>query len=301
MKKINIVFALLMTISTCMFAQQDPMFAHYQFNQLALNPAYAGSNDYTSFVLTTRHQWIGLEGAPQTQTFSVNTPLENSIGFGLNLGRDVAGPVTTFMFEANFSYKLKVSEKSNLNFGLMGGFNNSSVKLSNLVGINPEDVSFHNNVNVYKPVFGAGLYYSHPSFFAGLSVPDLVESDYAEQSVTWTHKRHYYLNAGYLGEISENVKFRPALMMRYVPNTPFSAELTTSLIFKDKIWFGLIYRLNDAVGALAAVQINNQFRISYSYDYTTSILRPYQGGSHEISVSYDLDNGSKKHTSPRYF
>jgi type IX secretion system PorP/SprF family membrane protein len=301
MKKINIILILVLVAGIRLSAQQDPMFAHYQFNQLVLNPAYAGNSDYTSFVLTTRHQWIGLEGAPQTQTFSVHTPLKNMIGVGLSLGRDVAGPVSTFMCEANFSYKLKVSDKSNLSFGLMGGFNNSSVKLIGLEGIDPNDVSFYNNINVYKPVFGAGLYFSHPSFYVGFSVPDLVESDYAENAVSWKHKRHYYFNAGYITELGENVKFRPAFMTRYVQNAPISAEVTTSFIFKDLIWFGLIYRLNDAVGALAAVQINNQFRLAYSYDYTTSVLRPYQGGSHEISVSYDLNNGNKQHTSPRYF
>ncbi len=292
----------MLTISTLnLSAQQDPMFAHYMFNQLVLNPAYAGSSDYVSFIATTRHQWVGLEGAPQTQTFSVNTPLKNQVGAGLSLGRDVAGPVKVFMFEADFSYKLKLSEKSDLLFGLMAGFNNSVVNLTNLENVDPDDLSFQNDINAFKPVFGAGLYFSNPKGFAGFSVPELVETDYTTQSVSWQHKRHYYLSGGFIASLNEQIKLRPSVMMRYVGGAPFSAEATASFIFKDKLWFGLIYRLNDAAGALAALQINNQLRIAYSYDYSVSMLRGYQGGSHELSVIYDLNFGTKNHTSPRYF
>ncbi len=292
---------MLTIITLKLSAQQDPMFAHYMFNQLVLNPAYAGSSDYASFMATTRHQWVGLDGAPQTQTFSAHAPLKNQVGVGLTFARDVAGPMTTFVFESNFSYKLKFNDKSNLLFGLMAGLNNSSVQLTSLLDIDPDDVSFQNNINSFKPVFGAGLYFNNPRGFISFSVPDLVETDYTTLDLSWQHKRHYYLSGGFVSNIGEQVKFRPSVMMRYVNGAPFSAEATASLIFKDKLWFGLIYRLNDAVGALAAIQINNQLRVAYSYDYSVTMLRGYQGGSHEISVIYDLNFGEKSHASPRYF
>lgn len=303
MKKsyIIILTGLVLALTLRVSAQQDPMFAHYMFNQLVLNPAYAGSTDYASFSATTRHQWVGLEGAPQTQTFSAHTPLKNQMGVGLTLGRDVAGPMSTFMFEVNCSYKLKISDKSDLLFGLMAGFNNSNVQLTDLENVDPDDVSFHSNINAFKPVFGTGIYFSNPKGFASLSIPDLVETDYTTQAVSWQHKRHYYLSGGFVASLGEEVKIRPSLMTRYVVGTPISVELTTSLIFKEKFWFGLIYRYNDAVGALAALQINPQLRIAYSYDYSTSMLRGYQGGSHELSITYDMNFGAKSHTSPRYF
>jgi type IX secretion system PorP/SprF family membrane protein len=282
-------------------AQQDPMFSQYMFNTMSLNPAYAGSSDLISSSLITRHQWLGIKGAPQTQTLAIHSPLKKQIGAGISVIRDQAGPVNNFSIQGNFSYHLMLSKKSELYFGLMAGMNNVNIKLTEVVGVNVDDISFQQNLNSFRPVFGFGLYYRHPKAYAGISIPDLAETGYTGINSSWEHKRHYFLIAGYITDLNDNLKLRPTMMMRYVKNAPISAEVTASVIYNDLIWFGLMYRVKDAAGALFCFQINPQLRIGYSYDYSLNTLRGHQGGSHEVMISYDFSYKAAKYVSPRYF
>ena len=283
-------------------AQQDPMFSQYMFNTLSLNPAYAGSSDLISATAITRHQWMGIKGAPQTQTLAIHSPLKHQIGLGVSIIRDQAGPVNNLSAQADISYNIKITKQSKLYFGLMGGINNFNVGLTGIENVNPEDVSFFQNTNSYKPVFGFGIYYRHPNAYLGLSAPNLMETNYNINTPSLLqHKRHYFLIAGYVKDINKNVKLRPTLMMRYVQNAPLSVELTASVILKELFWVGALYRYRDAAGALICFQINPHFRIGYSYDYSLNKLRGNQSGSHELSLSYDFSFKPMKYVSPRYF
>ncbi len=303
MKKI-IIFSILASalfIAEKASAQQDPMFSQYMFNTMSLNPAYAGSSDLISSSLISRHQWIGLKGAPQTQTLAIHSPLKKQVGAGLSIIRDQTGPVNNFSVQTNFSYYLNLNKDSRLFFGLMAGMNNVNIKLTEVGGVNVDDISFQQNLNSFRPVFGFGLYFRHPKAYAGISIPDLAQTDYTGINSSWEHKRHYFLIAGYVTDINEQFKLRTTMMMRYVKNAPLSAELTASVIYNDLIWVGLMYRFRDAAGALFCFQVNPELRIGYSYDYSLNTLRGHQGGSHEIMLSYDFNYLPKKYTSPRYF
>lgn len=292
-------------------AQSDPMFSHYMFNTLNINPAYAGSTDYLSLTAISRHQWIGFEGAPTTQNFTAHSLVSDQIGAGFALVHDMAGPIRSMSMKANFSYSLtltkgragarKKSGHSELAFGLMAGVSNYYVGLTDIENVNPANDAFHSDIYQYQPIFGAGLHYSFDNGFVGFSVPDLVETSYEKNASTWIHNRHYFLTGGYLFDLKNSFKLRPTLMTRYVKNAPLSAEITLSAIYDDMFWFGLLYRHNDAIGALASVQINNQIRIGYAYDYSILSLSSYQSGSHEIILSYDFNIAKSDFASPRYF
>ena len=294
-------FICLMFVSLQMSAQSDPMFSHYMFNTLRMNPGYAGSADMLSINIASRHQWIGFDGAPCTQTLTVHTPLNKSLAAGLTILNDAVGPQKRMALEANFAYHLRVSEKSRLSLGLMAGVSNMKLNLIGLEGISIMDAAFQEDINSYKPVFGAGLYFYHPNAFIGFSVPDLLETEYTTQGSTWKHDRHYYLTGGYAFVFSDNFTFRPTAMLRYAMNSPISAEITASTIIKQRFWLGLLYRYDDAIGAMLGIQINNQLRIGYSYDYSISELSGFQSGSHEIMLSYDFSFGKSDMVSPRYF
>jgi type IX secretion system PorP/SprF family membrane protein len=282
-------------------AQQDPMFSQYMFNTMSLNPAYAGSSDLISTSLISRHQWIGLKGAPQTQTFAIHSPFKKQIGAGLSLIRDIAGPVRNFSVQANASYYLQLSDKAKLYFGLMAGFNNINTRLTEVGGVNADDISFQQDLNSFRPIFGFGLYFRHPKAYAGISLPDLAETSYVGVNTNWDHKRHFFFIAGYVADLNAEFKLRPTMMLRYVKNAPLSAELTASAIYNDLLWFGVMYRLKDAAGVLLCYQINPELRVGYSYDYSLNTLRGNQSGSHEIMLSYDFSYKAAKYVSPRYF
>lgn len=303
MKKSLVMFLISLSLifSDKLYSQQDPLFTQYMFNTMSINPGYAGSAGFLSVNAISRHQWIGFEGAPSTQTFAAHAPLREELGFGVTVFNDNTGPISNLSLEANFSYILKLTEQSNLSFGLMGGFNNVHIGLLDLEGVDPTDDAFQYNINNYRPIFGAGLYFSNPRGYIGVSIPDLVETEFEDQVTTWKHDRHYFFIAGYIQNLSDDVLFRPTAMVRYVQNMPVSLEGTASFIFRDRIWFGLMYRHEDAVGALTCFQVNQQIRIGYSYDYGISELSSYQSGTHEIMINYDFNYGRKDYVSPRYF
>lgn len=299
--KYFIAIILVKLISLSIFAQQDPMYSQYMFNTLSLNPAYAGTSGKISAVLLTRHQWIGLEAAPQTQTFAIHSPLKNRTSLGLSVIKDKAGPINNLSFQANYSYNINITNSSLLYLGLMAGVNNVNVQLADVDGVEFDDFAFSQNINAFRPIFGFGLYINNPKFYAGFSIPDILETSYTNNINAWDHKRHYYFIAGHLANILDNLKLRSTMMARYVENSPVSADATLSVIIKDLFWIGGIYRLNDAAGLLFALQINPELRLGYSYDYSLNVLNTTQTGSHELMISYDFAYQRTKYISPRYF
>ncbi len=282
-------------------AQQDPMFTQYMFNTLSINPAYAGSQDVLSINAISRHQWVHIEGAPQTQTFVVHTPLKNNIGVGLSVINDKIGPQSQMGLQSNFSYKLKIGQKSSLSLGIMAGLSKVDIGLNSLNNVQTDDVAFQQNVTGMKPLFGFGLYYKLPNMYFGLSLPELVETDYQNDVSSWKQARHYYFIAGYIANMSKSLKFKPTVLVRYTQNAPVSAEITSQLIIKDKIWVGGMYRFEEAVGGLLGIQITKQIRFGYAYDYEIGKLSAYGGGTHEIMLNYNFMFKNKDYASPIYF
>jgi type IX secretion system PorP/SprF family membrane protein len=283
-------------------AQQDPLYSQYMFNYLSINPAYAGSVNVLSLTAVTRHQWVGIDGAPVTQSFSIHSPIKAyNIGLGINLFRDKSGPISNNAFQVNFSYKLLVNKQTFLSFGLVSGVNNAYINVAEIANMNYDDPAFYSNLNKYKPTFGAGLYVYNKTAYAGFSVPNLVENYYQNSTVNWKHRRHYFFAAGKVFTLSDAFLFKPTTMLRWVQNAPLSVEATASFIYNEKFWFGATYRHADAIGALVCYQISPQLKIGYSYDISISKLSSYNSGSHELLLTYDFNFYGKGIVSPRYF
>lgn len=309
MRKLFITIAIAL-LSIGAFAQQEAMFTHYMFNTLTVNPAYAGSRDALSITALNRIQWVGFDGAPITQTFTAHSPIINqNLGLGLSITRDEIGPTNTSSFYGNFSYKLKFNRKTSLAFGLSGGLNIRQNKLTDLNIDESSDQTFTaNEESDLLPNFGFGMYFSTDKYYVGLSVPRLLQNDFKSNSVEGgtnlaSEERHYFLIAGSVFDLNTNLKLKPTSLLKITNGSTPQLDLTSILIIKDKFWAGLMYRTDDAAGALAGIYINNQFAVAYSYDWSlgNSSLK-YNGGSHEIMLTYDFVFRSKtKFHSPRYF
>ncbi|MEI7594700.1 MAG: type IX secretion system membrane protein PorP/SprF [Bacteroidota bacterium] len=307
MRKIKLIiiaiFLLTGTIGT--YAQQDPMFTQYMFNTLSVNPAYAGSRGVLNITGMSRNQWIGMEGAPRTQTFFAHTPFRSeNVGLGLSVVNDRIGPTNQTMVYGDYSYTIKITEKSKLAFGLKAGF---SILKGNLLSVGtdqPDDQAFAANIS-YKPLpnFGFGMYYHSERWYMGLSTPKIIENK-TESSVEYSklsEKRHYFFIGGFVTDINQDIKFKPSVLTKVTMGAPVSIDLNANFLFKEKLWVGAGYRIGDSFSATMLIQVSSQLRVGYSYDYTTSKLSNYNFGSHEIMLSYDFKYKKDKILSPRYF
>lgn len=277
------------------------------YNTLSINPAYAGSRDALTVTALHRSQWVGYKDAPLTQTLTLHTPINNKhIGLGLSVTNDKIGPTNNTTLVADFAYRMQISEKSKLAFGLSAGANIFQADL-NSVGLDVDvDPSFQNNIdNRITPNFGFGAYYSRERMYVGISTPNLVQSTYTEtgSDLLGKEQRHYFLIAGTVLKLSENLALKPTALVKLTYAAPVQADLTASFIIMQRLLLGAMVRTGDAVGVLVGFDITNQLHFGYSYDWSYGLKTPtYNQGSHELVLRYDFIFSSKKQIhSPRYF
>ncbi|QLC66198.1 type IX secretion system membrane protein PorP/SprF [Flavobacterium sp. LPB0248] len=303
MKKLILVF---MFFSIVSYAQQDAQYTQYMYNTIEVNPAYAGSRGALSVFGLYRTQWVGLDGAPETSTFSVNTPLNNSdLGLGVSLVNDKIGPTVENTLSADLSYTIPTSESWNLSFGIKGTANLFNIDINKLSYEDQDDPQFQNLKNKFSPNVGAGIYYHSDRAYIGLSVPNFIETNrYDSDDVAiFKDKINYYLIAGYVFNLDrlEYIKFKPALMAKMVEGAPLQVDVSGNFMFNDKFVLGLAYRWSASVSAMAGFQVTKGMYIGYGYDHETTRLRKYNSGSHEIFLRFEFFNNYNKMISPRFF
>jgi len=305
MKKIVIILILLVFVQTS-FAQQDAQFTQYMYNTIGINPAYAGSRGALSILGLHRTQWVGLEGAPETQTLSFHTPFNNSrVGLGLSFVNDKLGPASEQYINIDFSYTIPVSEEGKLSFGLKGVANFHNVDLINdTQGFSSTD-NLQINVNRFNPNFGAGVYYHTQKAYIGLSVPNILRDKHIrDDGVAFfaaEERMNFYGIAGLVFDVTNEIELKPAVLLKYVSGAPLQADLSLNARYREKFTLGLAYRWSAAMSALAGFQINDQIMIGYAYDWDTTDLGRFNSGSHEIFLRFELFNHRDDLISPRFF
>ena len=288
-------------------AQQDPMYTQYMHNPLTVNPAYAGSTGMLSAMFLAREQWVGFDGAPQSRTLTLSSPISGyNSGAGFAFINDELGPVKQNSFFADFAYQLRVSKKGRLSLGLKGGFDMIQVNLKGLTLDQQNDALFSENVDEeFLLNFGVGLYYYTERFYLGASIPRMLKNTYDNDGINTTslgyQERHYFFTAGALFDLNENLKFKPSVLSKIVLNAPVSIDLSANFILNDILWLGAAYRVDDSMSFLMHYQLSNQLRVGYAFDLTESELRKYNNGTHEIMVAFDFRFNKKKVMTPRYF
>lgn len=300
--------------SASMKAQYDAMFSQYMFNELAINPAYAGSKEAMSVNLLHRQQWVNFPGRPVTTSFSLHGPMmKEKMGIGLTVLNDRIGVLNRNLVYASYAYRLKLNKTSTLSFGLMTGLDNQINKFNTLNVSDASSVSdpmFATgaaNINAFN--FGSGIYFSSKKFYCGLSVPRMLDNygrvNSSGESYKITkmeaYKFTYYLTAGAMFKLNEDLKLRTNAMVKAVQNAPAQLDLGANLLINDIVWTGLSYRTNASAAILLGVQVNKQFLVSYNFDYDLNKIQKYSQGSHEIVLNYLFSYKGKKIVTPRYF
>jgi len=285
-------------------AQQDAQFTQYMYNTISVNPAYTGSRGVLSIFGLYRTQWVGLDGAPETSTFSMNTPLNNSkLGLGVSLVNDKIGPTNENTLSADLSYSVPTSETFKLSFGIKATANIFNLDVSKLSFEDQDDPQFQGLDNKFTPNIGAGVYWHSDRAYLGFSVPNFIETNRYDDNDTaiFKDKINYYFMAGYVFDLNYDIRFKPALLTKMVQGAPLQVDVSGNFMFYDKFVLGLAYRWSASVSAMAGFQVSDGLYIGYGYDHETTNLRKYNSGSHEIFLRVEFFNNYNKMLSPRFF
>lgn len=287
--------------------QSDPMYTQYIFNLQTVNPAYTGSWQTVGFQLLSRHQWAGIKESPSTQTFSFQSPfISQNIGLGFNVVADKVGLERRFAASIDYSYRISLTDKTSLRFGIKGGFTNYQNDLSGYVLEDDQyDPSFQDKiVNLFMPNLGFGLFLSSPEYYISVSLPKMLNNQYEANISKYTAEsnlRHLFVGCGMVKDLSDYVKFKPTLMTRVIKDEPFRYDVAANFLLGEKAWFGGMYRSTKSVGAIAQWVFKSGLRIGYASDFPVGGFKTHQRMTHEVSISYELAVVKRIFISPRYF
>ena len=296
------ILILLICASTMSYAQQNAQFNQYIFNELVINPAYAGTKELWNVNGIYSSQWNGMSGAPTTQTISLDGMTSNKVGIGVHIINDNIGAQSQQGIFGSYAYKIKLNENMKLSLGLAAGASYFTIDGSKLVSENPDDPAIPKTL-VTKLKFDskAGAFLYSNKFYAGFSVSDLLSDAFKSNEVlTPNQTRHYYLTSGYVFNLSENFKFKPSFLLKEDFKAPTNIDLNAFFLYRSRFWLGLSYRTGarmftsksldntlkykDAITIMAEININDSFRVGYAYTYTLGVFKEYPG--HEVSIGY---------------
>jgi type IX secretion system PorP/SprF family membrane protein len=298
-----LIFAM-MLVGMVSYSQQDAQYTQYMYNTINVNPAYAGSRGVMSIFGLHRTQWVGLDGAPVTNAFSVNSPIENTnLGVGLSFVNDRIGPTVENTISTDLSYTIPVSETYKLSFGIKATANLFSFDRDKLNIQNQADPLLQSLSNNFSPNVGAGVYFHSDKSYLGLSVPNFFQTkryndnDYA----VYKERMNAYLIGGYVFDLSPNLKFKPAFLGKMVQGAPLQLDVSGNFLINDKFVLGAAWRWSAAASLMAGFQVSDGLYIGYGYDLETTKLAHYNSGSHEIFLRYELFKRQDRIVSPRFF
>ncbi|MDV7139441.1 type IX secretion system membrane protein PorP/SprF [Maribacter sp. TH_r10] len=287
-------------------AQQDAQYTQYMYNTVSVNPAYSGSRGHVSIAALHRSQWVGLDGAPKTQTLNIHSPVGyKGLGLGLSIVNDEIGPTSETYLDVDFSYTLKTSEEGKLSFGLKASGHLLDIRYSELNQYAPDQTLQQDIDNKFSPNFGAGVYYHTDRFYAGLSVPRFLQTTHFEESSLSTAKEqmNYYLITGYVFDLNPNLKFKPTILSKLVQGAPLQVDLSANFMLNDKFILGGAYRWDAAFSGMFGFNVSESLLIGLAYDRETTELgnAAFNDGSFEIIFRYDFISTKGFVKSPRFF
>ena len=282
-------------------AQQDPMYSQYMFNMVSVNPAYTGARDMLTMTAMYRKQWVGVEGAPTTMTFSIDAPVKNQrMALGLNVVNDQIGISKNLTMNALYAYRVRFNNRAILSLGLQAGLGQysadyTSVRTSNNYGGTDSDRAFGSNVSQFFPNAGFGAYYYSNRFFAGIGVPKLIKNNLAglnRPTLDFTsfmnrQNRHMFISSGYTFDLNQDWQAKPSVMVKGVKGAPLQTDINFNAWWKNSVGAGISYRTSDAVVAMVEFKPRKEIHIGYAFDYTVSQFSGANGGSHELLLRYE--------------
>ncbi|RIJ49965.1 type IX secretion system membrane protein PorP/SprF [Maribellus luteus] len=309
-KRIVVLGVFVLLISLHCGAQQEPILTSYMYNGQVINPAYAGIWEKIGFTTLVRKQWAGINRSPLTESFSFHSPLKNeAVGVGLNVMNDRFGLENRLSVLADYAYEVYLSRRTRLRMGVKFGFVNYKNPLTEyeLYPDNQYDHAFSEDVDLkFLPNFGIGFFLYQEHFYAGFSVPKLIENDLKENFHNYSTSaevRTIYLNGGYVLPFDpfNYVVFKPTMLVRATWGTPLQADVAANFMIREKLWLGVMWRSNAALCFTGNWMFSNNIRVGFAMDVTYTDIYPYQNGTFEFTIGYDIDFFGRTYLRSRYF
>lgn len=299
------IFYLFLVFSVAAYAQQQTLFTNILINQYLYNPAYAGAFKGKEFNIGYRQQWAGFDGAPKTFILSGYSTFKKKpyMAVGGLITNDRSGLLQRTSIHGSYSYHLKINKNINLGFGLALGYVQYNVKIYDAKPYDLDDAFMKNNIlNANAFDANAGLYLYSKKFFFGFSSQQIANGKIYWSNTIGRLTPHAYVYSGYNFVIDKKKKewvIQPSALVRFNNPVPYQLEFNLKTIYKEQYWIGGSFRLNSTASFLMGVNINNQFGVAYSYDYTLSNLQKYSTGSHEFMLSYKIAAKKRKTASDK--
>ncbi len=281
-------------------AQQLQQYTQYMLNDLAINPAVAGKDNFADMRSNNRYQWVGMTDAPRTYMLTLHSPLKNRhMGLGTHIYTDIVGPTRRVGISLAYAYHIKIAEKTRLSLGLNAGIQQWGIDGHKLY---LHDAGDDNLLTQYQtrivPDFGAGIYVHNEKWYLGFSAPQLYQSPiklYPDGDHKGTLVTHFLLNGAYKFDINDDFKVEPSFLAKYANPAPIKVDVGARVIYQEQVWLGVGYRHNDALTALVGFMYKNYLMIGYSYDFTTTNLKNYSSGTHELMLGLRFSKQQSKH------
>lgn len=281
-------------VTTSVHGQKEPQYTQYMYNIGSFNPAYVGTVETAELAALYRAQWIDIPGAPRTIRFGANLPFGNEkMGLGINVVNDQLGPLSQTYADLSYSYQVKVTDKTKLSFGMDLGGSFLNVDFNKGTFENPGEPLSLERINNFYPTVGAGLFIYGDAWYLGASIPNfLTEGVYNDEIASVVEDRiQFNFIGGYVFNLSDGLKFKPAFMVNSLGGAPLNINLSTNFLISDVVTAGVSYRVDNAFSGLAGFQISNSTFVGYSYDYNTNALGEFNQGSHELILKFYLGRG----------
>ncbi len=292
---VTILFLFISYVS--LYSQSEATYSQYMFNGLAINPAYAGSHESLDLSVLSRFQSVGLEGAPRTQTFTGHTAiLSRRIGLGFLVINDEIGVTQQTGFYFSYAYKIRF-KRSTLSLGLQGGGTMVDARYSQLLIRQPGDPLLGDDIKGFKPNFGTGIYYSSEFFYAGISMPQMIDVGVEN----FTQLQPIIVTSGIVFTLNPVLKLKPNILFRVIDQQPVEFNYNMNLLIHEVVWFGASYRPSNTANFILELQLTDNLRFGYAYDFGINDLSQANSGSHEFLLNFQLRKNKKGVVSPRYF
>ena len=290
----TVAFLLFFLLAFQAFSQKEPQYTQYMYNIGSFNPAYVGTVETPELSGLYRAQWIDVPGAPRTFRFGANLPFKNEkVGLGLNIVSDQLGPMSQTYADISYSYQVNVTDETKLSFGIDAGGSFLNVDLTKGTFENPGENLNGEMISRFYPTVGAGAFLYSDDWYLGASAPNfLTEGIYNDDVASIVEdKLQFNFIGGYVFELSDNLKFKPAFLINTIQGSPVNINLSTNFLISDIVTAGASYRINNAFSGLVGFQISNSLFAGYSYDYNTNLLGEFNNGSHEVILKFYLGRG----------
>ena len=300
-----LTFFLLFGLS--LHAQQEGMFSQYMYNPSAINPGYTGSADYRMLYFQYRDQWSGVDlGSPRSFYFNYQRPGMNKLSFGAHLMQESVGTLQQMAVGLDISYKVRLNEKGTLSIGLRPMFDYLDVDFGSLNVFNPSDPWFNVDINRrMTPNLGFGMFYYTDKTYVGISSSGLLESNHFDDdnptNYAATYRSHFYLMAGTVLRLNDDVLLRPSFLIRYVDGVPLHADLSMTVRIVDRLEAGVSYRVSGDISGLVSFRVKPNMLFGYSYDMQLGDISDYVGATNEFFIRYEFLSLKKSISKPRFF